>query len=292
MTTSTSDARPVRRSGSGPSRPALGGVGRWLILVPALVFVLTPLYWMIASALKSDSELGRLKPTLFPNEPTLDQFRAALQDGTIVASTVNSAVVAIITTVIVLAGGSAAAYAVTQWRFPGSGGVLGLTLFTQLLPQSATLVPIYLLWNALGWTGSLPGLMGVYSWLFLPVAVWMLVGFFRRVPFELTEAALIDGAGRLRILWSIVLPMTRPGLAAVGAYTVIICWGEFLFALVFLKADGATSTVTLAALIGEHDPNIGPLMAASTVATLGPLIIFFLLQRHFVAGLTGGAVKS
>jgi len=169
--------------------------------------------------------------------------------------------------------------------------VIGLTLFTQLLPQTATLVPIYLLWNKMGLTGSVPGLALTYSILFLPVAVWMLVGFFRGMPIELTEAALVDGASRPRILWSIVLPLALPALISVGAYTLIVCWSEFLFALVFLSSDSTTVTVKLASLIGEHDPNIGPLMAASTVATLVPLVIFFALQRRFVAGLTGG-VKS
>lgn len=293
-TTLTASVEPALTDATGrrphPLRPALAV--RWLVIIPALGFALVPLYWMVASAFKSDRELGLLQPTLYPHHPTLDQFRAALDDGSLLAATANSAAVAVPTTILVLLLGSAAAYAVTQWKFPGVAGVLGLTLFTQLLPQTATLVPIFLLWNALGLTGSLGGLGGVYSVMFLPVAVWMLVGFFRNIPAELTEAALVDGAGRLRILWSVVLPLVRPALVSVGAYTLIVCWSEFLFALVFLSSDATTATVNLASLIGEHDPNIGPLMAASTIATLVPVAIFFALQRHFVAGLTGGAVKS
>ncbi len=290
----------ARRAAQGPAparataaaqRRRTGGA-RWFVLVPGLLFVLVPIYWMVSSSLKTNPELGLLTPTWYPHQPTLDQFRNALGDGSLVASTVNSAVVAIPTTLIVLLLGSAAAYAVTQWPFPGVGGVLGLTLFTQLLPQTATLVPIYLLWSHLGLTGSVLGLGGGYSLLFLPVAVWMLIGFFRSIPLELTEAALVDGASRPRILWAIVLPIAVPALISVGAYTLIVCWSEFLFALVFLTSDSATVTVKLASLIGEHDPNIGPLMAASTVATLVPLAIFFVLQRRFVAGLTGGAVKG
>lgn len=285
----TTVTEPALRSGH-QLRP--WSAARWLVIIPALAFALAPLYWMVASAFKSDQELGRLRPTLYPHEPTLAQFRAALNDGSLLAATVNSALVAVPTTLLVLLLGSAAAYAVTQWRFPGVTGVLGLTLFTQLLPQTATLVPIFLVGNKIGLTGSIGGLGGVYSMMFLPVAVWMLVGFFRSFPAELTEAALVDGASRPRILWSVVLPIVRPALVSVGAYTLIVCWGEFLFALVFLSSDSTTATVNLASLIGEHDPNIGPLMAASTIATLAPLLIFFALQRHFVAGLTGGAIKS
>jgi ABC-type glycerol-3-phosphate transport system permease component len=276
-------ARPRRR------RP---GRARWLIVAPALVFALVPIYWMLSSALKSNEELGLLSPTLFPHQPTLDQFATALADGSLMAATANSAAVALLTTMLVLLFGSAAAYAVTQWKFPGVNGVMGLTLFTQLMPLTATLVPVYLLWNRLGLTGSLGGIGLTYSLIYLPVAVWMLIGFFRSLPYELTEAALVDGAGRLRILWSIILPLAWPALVSVGAFTLITCWSEFLFALVFLNSDQTTVTVRLAFLIGEHDPNIGPLMAASTIATLCPLVIFFALQRYFVAGLTGGAVKS
>lgn len=289
--------RPTEVTTAGSSqrrapRWRLGLAARWVVIVPALVVAAVPLYWMISSALKSDEELGRLQPTLYPHAPTLLQFRAALDDGSLLAATVNSAAVAVPTTLLVLLLGSAAAYAVTQWRFPGVRGVLGLTLFTQLLPQTATLVPIFLLGNKIGLTGSLHGLGAAYFTLFLPVAVWMLVGFFRSIPLELTEAALVDGASRARILWSVVLPVARPALVSVGAYTLIVCWSEFLFALVFLSSDATTATVNLASLIGEHDPNTGHLMAASTVTTLVPLVIFFVLQRHFVAGLTGGAVKS
>jgi len=285
-------AAPTVSHRSDRPRRRHGGRARWIVLVLALVFALVPIYWMVISALKPNDELGLLNPTLLPQHPTFAQFETALADGSLLAATANSGLVALLTTAVVLLFGSAAAYAVTQWRFPGVGGVLGLTLFTQLLPQTATLVPIYLLWNQLGLTGSLGGLGLIYSLLFLPVGVWMLIGFFRSLPYELSEAALVDGASRVRILWSIMLPLAWPALISVGAYTLIICWSEFLFALVFLNSDATTVTVRLAFLIGEHDPNVGPLMASATIATVAPLIIFFALQRYFVAGLTGGAVKS
>lgn len=284
--TSIPSTPPVRKKHSQR------GGRRWLILAPAMVAALVPIYWMVISAFKTDEELGLLHPTIIPRTFTFDQFSKALSDGSLLASVMNSGVIALATTCVVLVFGSAAAYAVTQWKFPGVNSVLGLTLFTQLLPQTATLVPIFLLWSALGLTGSLGGLWIIYSILFLPVGVWMLIGFFRSLPYELTEAALVDGASRMRILVSVVLPLAWPAMISVGAYTIIVCWSEFLFALVFLSSDSTTSTVALASLIGEHDPNIGPLMAAATITTLMPLLLFFALQRQFVAGLTGGAVKS
>ena len=263
-----------------------GGVTTGLLL-----FALVPVYWMISSSLKSDPELSEIEATWFPHQPTLGQYRAALDQTPLLESLLLTGVLAVGTAVIVVCFGSLAAYAVTQWSFPGKSSFLGVTLFTQLLPQSAVVVPLYLLWNKLGLVGSVGGLTGVYVCLFIPVAVWMLVGFFRSIPYELTEAGLIDGANRVRILWTIILPVVRPALAAVAVYTVIIAWGEFLFALVFLTGPRTTATVTLASLIGEHDPNVGPLMAASTLVCVPPLILFFAMQRQFVAGLTGGSVK-
>ena len=125
---STTDVatRRRRRSGAG---------GRWFVLVPALAFVLLPIYWMVASALKSNPELSLLEPTLYPHAPTLDQFRQALADGSLLAAVVNSAAVAVPTTLVVLLIGSAGAYAMTQWRFPGVNGVLGLTLLPSCCPR-------------------------------------------------------------------------------------------------------------------------------------------------------------
>jgi ABC-type glycerol-3-phosphate transport system permease component len=274
------------------SRARRRGGLRWLVVLPGVAFAMFPVYWMVSSAFKSSPELLGLHPTMYPHEPSLDQFREALADGALLASVGNSAVVAITVAVAVLILGSGAAYAVTHWRFPGVAGVMSLTLFTQLLPAAATCVPIYLLWSKLGIIQSLGGLGILYTISSLPVAVWMLIGFFRSIPHELTEAGLVDGASRTRILWSIILPIARPSLLAVGVYTMVLSWGEFFFALIFLGRDSMTSTVALAAMIGQHDPNIGPLMAASAVVSIVPLLIFFALQRQFVSGMTSGAVKT
>ncbi len=275
----------------GRPKPLSHRLTERVITAALLLFALVPVYWMLSSSLKTDPELNQIEATWFPEHPTLDQYRAALDQTNLLSAIAVTALLAVVTAAVVVFFGSLAAYAVTQWNFPGARGFLGLTLFTQLLPQSAVVVPLYLLWNHFGLVGSVGGLAVVYCCLFIPVAVWMLVGFFRSVPNELTEAGLIDGANRLRILWSVVLPVVRPALAAVAVYTVIMAWGEFLFALVFLTGERTTANVSLAALIGEHNPNVGPLMAASTLICIPPLIIFFAMQRQFVAGLTGGSVK-
>jgi ABC-type glycerol-3-phosphate transport system permease component len=257
-----------------------------------VIFALVPVYWMVASAFKSNSELASLSPTIFPQHPTLSQFTSVLRDGSIFRSLATSAVLATSTAAIVVVFGSAAAYVVTHWPFRGSRTVLLLTVFTQLLPQSAVIVPVYLLWTRFHLVGTSDGLGLIYVSLFLPVAVWMLTGYFESIPRELAEAGLVDGASRLRILVSIILPVARPALAAAAIYTALACWSEFLLALVLLPGNVQTVTVALASLIGEHSTNIGPLMAASTVAIVPPLFAFFVLQRFFMSGLTVGSVKG
>lgn len=276
-----------------PGGPTATGRG-WAVAVLAvlLVFALAPVYWMVSSAFKSNAELAALTPTLFPQHPTLEQFRAVLADGSLLRSMLFSAVVAGLTTVIVVVLASGAAYAVTHWTFPGSRHFLVGVLFTQLLPQSAVLIPVYLLWSSLGLIGTGAGLSLIYLSLYLPVAVWMLTGFFRSIPIDLTEAGRIDGASSLRILISIILPIAKPALAATAIYTALACWSEFLLALVLLTGDSSTVTVWLAGLIGQHGTDLGQLMAASTIVTLPPLLAFLALQRFFVAGLTMGSVKG
>lgn len=304
MTAARTTAAPSRRSSTAVrSRTAASSAAaglstrsgrRWAatVLAVLLVFALVPVYWMVSSAFKSNAEIAALTPTLYPHHPTLDNFRAVLAGGGLLSSLAYSAVIAAGTTAIVVVLGSCAAFAVTQLRFRGSRGFLIGILFTQLLPQSAVLVPVYLLWNRLGLTGTGTGLGLVYLALYLPVAVWMLTGFFRSIPAELTEAGRIDGASSVRILWSIVLPIARPALAATAIYTALTCWSEFLLALVLLTGDTSTVTVHLAGLIGQHDTDLGQLMAAATIATVPPVAAFFALQRHFVAGLTIGSVKG
>lgn len=286
MTADPSSLTPPRR------RLPKGAWAAYAVLAVATLFALAPVYWMIVSALKSSAEIALLSPTLYPHHPTLAQLSSVLNDASLLRALGTSALLAVATSVIVVVFGSAAAYITTHWSFRGTRSFMVLTLFTQLLPQSAVIVPVYLLWSRVDLVGSRSGLGLVYISIFLPVSVWMLTGYFQSIPKDLTEAALVDGASRLRILFSIILPVARPALAAAAIYTALACWSEFLLALVLLTGDTQTITIDLAGLIGQHSTDIGHLMAASTVATVPPLVAFFALQRFFVSGLTVGSVKG
>lgn len=262
-----------------------------IVLAVILVGSLLPIYWMISSSIKAPEELSAIPATLWPHSFTLQNYADALQQAPLVSASIQSALIAAVTTVVVIVMGSAAAYAVVQLRFRAGRSLLSLSLVTQLLPQAAVLVPIFILWTQLGLVNQLPGVMLVYVAFQLPVAVWIITGHFRSIPREILEAAVVDGSGSLRTLIRVVMPIAAPGIAAVAIWCVIGCWSELLFALVLLNGTTTTVPVALSGLIGEHTTNQGVLVAAATLAALPPLILFFFLQKYFQNGLVG-AVKG
>ncbi|WP_269939919.1 carbohydrate ABC transporter permease [Arthrobacter sp. HY1533] len=267
--------------------PWLGAVVLGLVLIGTLL----PVYWMVASSFKTSAELSRIPATLWPESLSLEQFTKVFEEGSLVPATIQSITIAIFTTFFVVIFGSAAAYAVTHLRFRWTKSLLSLSLVTQLLPQAATLVPIFILWTKLGLVNTLPGIVLIYVAFQLPVAVWIISGHFSAIPREVLEAANVDGSGTVRTLVRIVMPMASPGIAAVAIWCVIGCWSELLFALVLLSGENKTVPVSLAGLIGEHSTDQGLLLAAATLAALPPLILFFFLQKYFTNGLAG-AVKG
>ncbi|WP_223692081.1 carbohydrate ABC transporter permease [Leifsonia poae] len=262
-----------------------------IVLGLVLIGTLLPVYWMVTSSLKSSAELARIPVTLWPQSLSFDQYNKVFEEGSLLPATLQSLIIALTTTFFVVVFGSASAYAVTHLRFRGTRSLLSLSLVTQLLPQAATLVPIFILWTNLGLVNQLPGVTLIYIAFQLPVAVWIITGHFSAIPREVLEAADVDGSGSVRTLVRIVMPMAAPGIAAVAIWCIIGCWSELLFALILLSGANRTVPVALSGLIGEHTTDQGLLLAAATLAALPPLILFFFLQKYFSNGLAG-AVKG
>ena len=267
--------------------PWLAGVSLTVICILSL----SPVYWMITTSFKSSNEIGSIPSSLWPRDFSLDQYRKIVENGSLLPATSRSLAVALSTMAIVVVLGSFAAYAATHLKFRARRQTLSLSLITQLLPQAATLVPIFVLWSRLGLVDTLPGLVLVYVAFQLPVAVWIITAHFLSVPTEVVEAASVDGSGSLRTLVRIVIPMAAPGVAAVAIWCMIAVWSEFLFGLVLLSGDNRTVPVALSGLIGEHATDSGLLLAGATIAALPPLILFFFVQRYFTSGIAG-AVKG
>ncbi|QOR70833.1 carbohydrate ABC transporter permease [Ruania alkalisoli] len=262
-----------------------------LVLGIIMLGTLLPAYWMVSTALKPAVEVASIPATLWPHDLSFEQFADVLADGAITSASWRSLLIAVLTTSIVVVLGSLSAYAATHLRFRAASSLLSMSFITQLLPQAATLVPVFILWRYLGLMDSLPGLILVYVGFQLPVAVWLITGHFAGIPCEVVEAASVDGARPATTLFRVIMPMAAPGVAAVAIWAVIAVWSELLFALVLLSSDNQTVPVALASVVGQHTTNWGYLLAAATVASLPPLILFFFLQKYFSDGISG-AVKG
>ncbi|HTO31506.1 MAG TPA: carbohydrate ABC transporter permease, partial [Pararhizobium sp.] len=206
---------------------------------------------------------------------------------------VNSLIVSIGSTSLALIFAIFAAYGFARFDFRGRAAALAFVLIGQLLPTAAVIVPLYIVLNYLGLINTYLGLILVYLILTLPLSVWMLTGYFRGIPKELEDAAIIDGASHLGVLFRISLPLVSPGIIAVALYSFVATWNEFVFALSFAtEKEMKTLPIGLAEFSTEFDTDWGAVMAASFVMTLPIALIFLVMQRMFVSGLMSGATKG
>lgn len=276
------------------SRRLLSGLGLWVASAAVTVFAGFPIYWMVATAFKPDSEIFTSTPQWWPAHGTLTQFRQALGQAGIGHYFVNSALVAVATVVLSMLVAGFAAFAVSRFRFRWRTQVLLLVLVVQMVPLEALLVPLYMLMRDVRLLNSLLSVIIAYITFALPFAIWMLKGFYDGIPTELEDAAQVDGCGRMGAFWRVLLPLVAPGLVATSIFAFIEAWNEFILALTFLDDDRKyTLPIALNGLIGvEGQTAWGPLMAAATVFTV-PVVVFFLaVQRRLATGLVQGAVKG
>lgn len=278
-----------------PQSRSAAKVSSGLLLVALCFLSAFPLAWMVLTAFKPFDEIYSFPPTLLPVSPTLSQFTKLFGVSSGFAMMLlNSAVVTLSTTVITMVLASMAGFGLAKGRFRGRRIILRGTLLAYVFPPIMLVVPIFGVLADLGWANTRFGLVVAYMIITFPFAVWMLTSYFATLPDELTEAARVDGASNLRVFWSIALPLTRPGLAAVAIFTFINTWNEFLFSFVIAGGgDKRTVSVGLAAILrGAEGAEYGVLMAGSVIAMLPIIALFIFAQKHIVAGLTGGAVKG
>ncbi|GAA1956615.1 carbohydrate ABC transporter permease [Catenulispora subtropica] len=279
--------------------PALrrGPVGRllqYVALAGYVVFLGFPLLWLLSTAFKSAPELVSLHPTLIPREPTLSNFSTAFREQNLVRAAWNSLRVSVASSLLTTVVAVPAAYALARYRTVLRRVSLVWILVSQVFPVILVVVPLFLILQQLGIGDSLIGLILAYLVWLLPFALWMLQSYVRTIPVELEQAAAVDGAGKLRTLVSVVLPLLGPGIAITVLFTFISAWNEFFFALVLLQNPHlATLPLTLARFVGsEGIVALGPLAAGALLATLPGLLVFALLQRRISSGLLSGAVKG
>ena len=275
------------------TRPA-ARAAQYVAVICYLIFLGFPLLWLISSSLKSPQEFASITPSILPKNVDFSNYTDALEEQGLVRSMVNSLQISVASTVLVLIVSLPVAYALARFRSRLRPITNGWILVSQVFPVILIVIPLFMILRPLHLTNTIPGVVIVYMVWSLPFALWMLQGYVAAVPRELEEAASVDGAGRVRTIVSIVMPLLRPGLIATAMFTFISAWNEFFFALVLLQDPQLkTLPLVLARFVGaEGQVQFGPLAAASVLATVPSLVFFAFLQRRLTSGLLSGAVKG
>ncbi len=259
------------------------------VLCAILVF---PIYWMLNTSLAPREQLYVFPPALLHPNPVLDSYRTVLADRPIAHWIFNSMLLVGATTLVALLTAISAAYSLSRFRARGATTIGYLILATRLLPTTLLVIPLFILMRSLGLIDNLLSLVLADSTVVIPFAIWMLKGYFDSIPRELEEAALVDGTGHLGALFRITVPLAAPGIVATMLYSAILTWDEYLFARTFLnQANNFTISLGLASFRGEYVTYWNDVMAASLIGTVPMIVLFVLLERFMVSGITGGAVK-
>jgi multiple sugar transport system permease protein len=274
-------------------RERIGTGTRIILLIPMLIFVLFPFYWIIITSFKTDLQIQRFTSIYWPNPWTTQQYQSLLVNTPFLTWFRNTVIVATTSTAISVAISALAAYALARLKFTGAGTVTTLLLVTYLLPGSLLFIPLYQILTTLGIINTYTALIVTYPTFLMPFATWVMLGYYRSIPVELEEAAMIDGASRLRSFWQITLPLAAPALLSVTLFAFTNAWNEFLFAFVFITSDSLkTLPVGLQLLVFGDIYPWGQLMAASLMMAIPVMCVYIYAQRFLVEGLTAGSVKG
>jgi ABC-type glycerol-3-phosphate transport system permease component len=276
----TGSRRMVQRIGNG-------------VLLLMILWTAIPFYWMIVTSLKHQKEIYGYEATLFPNQPTLVNYATILWETPYLLFLRNSLTVAVGSTLVSMVIACLGAYAIARLNFPGRALLARGLVLTYLVPTSLLFIPLFTIMSALRLTDTLHGLTIAYLGFDVPFCTWLLMGYFKSVPVELEEAALVDGCNRVTALLRVVLPLSLPALVVVTFFSFTHAWNEFLYAHVFTSTNSArTITTGLAIFMNEDVFFWGPLMASTIISALPPVLMFLFLQRWVVQGLTLGGVKG
>lgn len=260
-----------------------------LVMIAFLVF---PLLLLVFNSLKTQTQIFE-SPMGIPHGVTWDNFRTVIAGGTFLINLRNSAIVAFSTVILAIIVTAPAGYALSRFKFRGRTAFSMWLLATQAFPGIIMVLGLFTVLKVYGLINTLPGLVIMHTSFALPFSIWLLKGYFDKIPIDLEEAARIDGCTRLRALVSIILPLSVPGLLAVATFSLLLSWNEFFFALVIMRTNETwTLPVYLARFLGSGGVvQWGPLSAAALLVTIPVFVLFLLGQRYLVSGLTGGAIK-
>ena len=280
------------RGGWRSGRRNLGaGAARFLVIGLFVIFVLAPLYWVVITSIKPSSDYLTIPPVWFPPQPTIVHYTAALFSYRGLQGLLNSLIVASASTVLSAAMGTMMAYSLA--RFNTGGQHLAFWVLSQrFLPPVAIVLPLFLLFRGWGLYDTHFGLIVAYTFMTLPLSVWMMYAYFRQLPKSLEEAALVDGLSRWQAFRMVAVPLAAPGIAATAVFVFIAVWTEFFFALILTSRYAFTLPTVFRAFLGFQGAQYGEACALATTSLVPSIILGILVQRHLVRGLTLGALRG
>jgi multiple sugar transport system permease protein len=273
----------------------------FLITIPVLLFIFSPILWLFFASLSTQVELFTIPPHWIPQHPTLQNYldiffpslAASTVPRTFAISLLNSIKIASAVTIICIVIGSLAAYALVRIPFKFNRSIQVGILATRMIPEVSLILPLFIIASSLQLINKPIVLVITYMSFALPYAIWMMAAFFQTVPVELEEAARLDGCTRLGILFRVVMPISVPGLVSTAMFVFLLAWDEFFYALIFTSTLASkTAPVAIAEFVGRYSVNITGMMAGGILAALPPMILAFAFQRYIVSGMTAGAVKG
>jgi multiple sugar transport system permease protein len=275
-------------------KKSLSSVIIHFLIIVYIVFLLFPLVWVVSSSLKSTPEIYSGSPTILPQQITFDHYISVIEGQQVFQTMWNSVIVGIVSTILVLLIAVPSAYAMVRYKSIINNGILGWILVSQIFPVILVMIPLYVLLRYMGLTDSLVGLTLIYVVWSLPFVLWMMHGYVKSIPIELEEAAVIDGATRIEVIFKVIMPLLLPAIGASALFAFISAWNEFFFAFVLMKSPSlATLQVELARYTGmEGQARTGPLAAASVIATIPSIILFVFMRKWLTTGLVSGALKG
>jgi multiple sugar transport system permease protein len=281
-----------RRPRFNPTRLVRRAVFYGLVVLVCAV-VMFPVYWMILSAIQPARLSMRYPPPFWPQAINLTPFQQLFRDYPVVTWVTNSTIISLLSTLLCLALGIFGAYTLSCLRWRGRTAFGLILFFTQMLPEALIIIPIFIILRQLRMLENLPAVSLVNAAFVLPIGIWILKGVFDAVPREIREAALVDGCDAMSVLWRIVVPLSLPGLVAVGVVAFFYAWNEFLFTSTMLTTDPVRpAAVGLASLRSMMETPVERILAASMLFSAPPVLFYLVMQRYIVSGLTAGAVKG
>lgn len=268
-------------------------IGVIVALAMGAIFAGFPVFWMLVSSFKSNSEIFEFPPRIITDNFSFDAFAAIVSDPTKVRFFINSYFVAISVTILTLLVAIMASYAFSRYDFRFRRPLNMLIISIQAVPPITLLIPYFGLVVALKLYNTYQGLILTYMVFTLPYAIIMMTGYFNTLPRELDEAAKVDGTTSWGALWRILVPIATPGIVSVAIYTFMIAWNEYLFALTLTRTDDMrTVPIGIQLLMGQHSYEWNEMMAMSVLGSIPVLVLFVIFQRYFIGGMTAGSVKN